>query len=274
MKFAIETAGFGILVPACLSIAVAWAIRRFFPRDAGRLISGAIGCAAGFFAGFAALETGNLRPTTYWHWLPWVGVVASIAGPIGLLPRVPTAGRWGLWLTAAIGCGWLLVPNWADLNPPRIAYVSIFAAVVFLLTSLLEILARRNPSSSLSMSLCISAWCGAVLLSAFVSLRFGLLTVAAAAALSGCCVVSTRDSARELVRGVILFYSVVVGGLMLVGELAAVLPRVCFLLILAASLMLWLCEFLPAATASNKRAFVIRLVAVASPLAAAFLVAL
>lgn len=274
MKFAIETAGYGIVVPASLAIAVAWSLLRVLPRGVAPLVAGALGCASGFFAGFAALETGSLRPTTYWHWLPWLGAVASVAGPIGLTPRVPTVGRWILWLAVAIVSGWLLVPTWSDLTPPRAAYVAIFSGGVVLPAILLEKLARQTSGNMLSLSLCASAFCGAVLMSALVSLRFGLLAVAAAAAISGCCAVSLRGNARDLVRGMILVHFVIVGGLMLAGQLAAVLPSACFVLIPAAPLMLWPCELLPQSSVSSKRAIAIRVIAVALPLGLAFVVAL
>jgi hypothetical protein len=274
MKFAIETAGYGIVVPAGLAIAVAWSLLRVLPRDIAPLVAGALRCASGFFTGFTALETGNLRPTTYWHWLPWLGAMASVVGPIGLMPRMPTVGRWVHWIAVAIGAGWLLVPTWSDLAPLREVYVAVFSGGVFLPTILLERLARMTSGNMLSLSLCASAFCGAVLMSAFVSLRFGLLAVAAAAAISGCSVVSFRGNARDLVRGMILVHFVIVSGLMLAGQLVAVLPSACFVLIPAAPLMLWPCELLPQPGVTNKRAIAIRAVAIALPLGLAFVVAL
>ncbi len=196
-----------------------------------------------------------------------------IAGPSGMALRVHPVGSWVPWLVVSIMSAWLLVPTWADLNPPRYVYLTLFAAGVFLLTVLLDRLARGISKTVFSLSLCISASCGAVLLAAFLSVRFGLLTVAAAAALSGCWVISFRDSRCDLIRGMTLFYSVVVGGLMLAGQVAAVLPSICFALILAAPLMLWLCEFQPLASAQGQRAVMIRLMAISLPLATAFLLA-
>lgn len=273
MRFMLETIGYGVLVPAAVSIAVMWTLLRVLPRDAGQLFAGAVGGAVGFFAGYVLLEPRHLLPTTYWQWLPWMGIVAAIAGPIGFVSRVPSVGRWTLWLVVSIVSAWLLVPKWAALSPSRGVYVALFIACVFLLTALLDTLARRTSGTMLSLSLCISASCGAVLLAAFVSMRFGLLTVAAAAALSGCWVVSFRDSSRNLARGVTLFYSVVIGGLLLTGQVAAVLPSVCFVLVLAAPLMLWVCEFAPLSRPQGKNAVMVRLVAISLPLATAFLLA-
>ncbi len=273
MRFEFETIGCGVLVPAVVSIAVMWVLLRVLPRDVAQRFAGAVGCAAGFFAGYALLEPRHLRPSTYWQWLPWLGIVAAIAGPIGLASRVPSVGRWTLWLVVSTASAWLLVPTWADLNPSRGVYVTVFAAYVFLLTALLDALARRTSGTMFSLSLCVSASSGAVLLAAFVSVRFGLLTVASAAALSGCWAISFRDSSRELVCGVTLFYSVVIGGLMLTGQVAAVLPSACFVLILAAPLMLWVCEIPPLSRPQGKSAVMIRLVAISLPLATAFLLA-
>ena len=273
MRFELETIGCGVFVPAALSVVVTWALLRVLPREVAQRFAGAVGCAAGFFVGYALLEPRHLRPVTYWQWLPWLGIVAAIAGPIGFASRVPSAGRWTLWLVVSIVSTWLLVPTWADLNPSRGVHVALITACVFLLTVLLDMLACRTSGTLFSLSLCVSASCGAILLATFVSVRFGLLTVASAAALSGCWVISFRGSSRELVRGVTLFYSVVIGGLMLAGQVAAVLPSACFALILAAPLMLWMCEFSPLSSAQGKWAVMIRLVAISLPLATAFLLA-
>ena len=273
MRFELETIGCGLLLPAALSVVVTWAFLRALPRDVALRFAGAVGCAVGFFVGYALLEPRHLRPATYWQWLPWLGIVAAVAAPIGLVSRVPSVCRWTLWLVISVVSAWLLVPTWVDLKPSRDVYVALVTACVFLLTAQLDMLGRRTSGTMFSLSLCVSASCGAVLLAAFVSVRFGLLTVAAAAALSGCWVISFRDSSRELVRGVTLFYSVVVGGLLLTGQVAAVLPSVCFALILAAPLMLWLCEFPPLSRPQGKWGVLIRLVAISLPLATACLLA-
>lgn len=274
MQFEIEMASYAVLVPAGLSFAVAWGLLRVLPRDVAPLIAGAIGCAAGFFAGYGLLETANLRPTTYWHWLPWLGIVAALAGSVGLSPRVPIFVRWMLWLAVGIVSSWLLVPTWADLKPSRIGYVSIFAVCVFLVTVLIESLARRPSARLISLSLSLSSLCGAVLMAAFVSLRFGMLAFAAFAAVSGVCAMSAFGSTRDVVRGAALFYAVVIGGLMLTGQLVGVVPSVCFFLISAAPTVLWACEFGPLSRLTGNAAVIIRLAAIALPLTAAFVMAL
>ena len=273
MRFELETIARGLLLPVVVSIVVAWVLLRVLPRNVAQRFAGAVGCAVGFIAGYALLEPRHLRPSTYWQWLPWLGIVTAIAGPVGLVSRIPAVGRWTLWLVISVVSAWLLVPTWADLNLSRGVYVTLFAASLFLLTMLLDELALRTSGTMLALSLCISALCGAVLLAVFVSVRFGLLTVAAAAALSGCWVTTFRNSARDLVRGVTLFYSVVVGGLMLTGQVAAVLPTACFALMLAAPSMLWVCEFPPLSRSQGKHAVMIQLVAIGLPLATAFLLA-
>jgi hypothetical protein len=101
------------------------------------------------------------------------------------------------------------------------------------------LLADRTSAALLALSLIIAATAGAILLAAFVSLRFGLLACAASAALSGCGIVAFRSRSRNVVRGTVMFYAVVVGGLMSAGQLADVLPSACFPLVLAAPLVLW-----------------------------------
>lgn len=247
-----------------------------------------MGCACGFFAGFAWLESPHLRPSTYWHWLPWLGLM-SLLGPFGstapLSFSIQRVGRWSLRLGVAVVSAWMLVPTWADLSPTRGWYVAIFAASTWLLSLCLEPLSRQTAGNALLPSLCVSTFAGAGLLAAMVSLRFGLLAGVAGAALTGVWLASlpdtiTRRSSLAADRGnptaggTCLFYAVVFGGLMLAGQLAAVIPSVCFPLLAAAPLALWVGEMPFFARRSSRFAGIVRAAAVLLPIVAAMVVAI
>ena len=276
----------GFVLPAIVSCSCWWLISSIRPGPQGKVWAGAAGSACGFFAGFAWFESAQLFPSTYWHWLPWLGLL-TLLGPIeSTVARSFGIQRaWLLWLSVAVASAWMLVPTWPDLSPARGWYVAIFAAGVWFLSISLKPLSRRAAGHALLPSMCVSTLAGAGLLATTFSLRFGMLAAVAASALTGVWLASQRDvftrgtscpadCGNPTAGGTHLFYAVVFGGLMLVGELAAVVPSLCFVLLLAAPLALWPGELPVGARRTGRSARIIRMIAVLLPIITAVLLAI
>ena len=79
----------------------------------------------------------------------------------------------------------------------------------------------------LSLSLVLTSGCGAALLAAAVSMRFGQLAGVLAAALGGCGLAIGRSAKPDdnLMRGAIGVYAVLLGGLILAGSIVAQVRR-------------------------------------------------
>jgi hypothetical protein len=253
---------------------VAIGILRWISRDASRRYVGSLAFAVGFLAAFASLETQSLRPTTYWHWLPWLAVAAAIVGSIGLAAGIRRWQRLAQYLGLCLAAAWFLVPTWDALQPYRGAYIAAFTSTLFLLWLLLDPLAERVPRALLCGTLALSSLNGGVLVAAFISGRIGMLGIAAAAAVGGVCFVAIFHHEAAIVRGLLPAHVVILGGVLLAAQLSAGLPTSALVLIAIAPLALWLCEMGPLARLRGRWKSVIQIGVVCLPLAAAWALAL
>src|SRR5262245_19884057 len=120
---------------------------------------GAAALAGGFFAGYVGLGWAPLRPAEPWHWLPWLALLAGVAGALPL----PGVLRAVLWLGVAALAAWLLfVPgeDWEALR--QRCYLAVGGGVLAL--GLLIPMARRQPGPGLPLLLALAALAGAVVL--------------------------------------------------------------------------------------------------------------
>ncbi|MCH7863259.1 MAG: hypothetical protein IH998_16740, partial [Proteobacteria bacterium] len=198
--------------------------------------------AAAFFVGYALLPAwAAIAPTRHWHWLPYLGLVAMVMGPVGLAPGLLRVERWLLTFLLAVLAAWLLVPTWADLQPARPTYVLILTAYILLLSMLLDPLPAHVPVRLFLAALTIVAGAGAIMLAVFVSLTFGQLAGIAATAMAGCTIAAFRVGGPTLTRAVIPAFAVLVGGSLFVGSIEPDPALHGFLLVPAAPLGLWTC---------------------------------
>jgi hypothetical protein len=259
-----------VLVPLAVSIAVAMGVQRGASRDISRRYAGALAFAAGVLASFACLETRELRPSTYWHWIPWLAVIAAIVGSIGLATGVRTAERLALMIVLTLAAAWFLVPTWTSLQPSRGVYIAVFAGSLFLLWLLLDRLVERVPRLFLCGTLALSAVNAGVLVAAFVSIRFGLLGIAAAAALGGACLAAIINGDESIVRGLLPAHVVVLGGVLLAAQVNVGLPLAALALVAMAPVAIWLCELGPLAKLRGQWRYIARCGAICLPLATAW----
>ena len=125
-------------------------------------------------------------------------------------------------------------------QPTRLYYIAGFAVGTTLLSMLLEPLSRRPAGSLLMCVLTVSTLVVSLALAYFLSERFGMTSLVAAAALAGGGLGALRWSINA-VRGLIPLYSILVGGLVLVGYVDSVqsFPSHAMLLLPGAPLALW-----------------------------------
>jgi hypothetical protein len=261
------------VVPVGASTALLLLLLRW--RGADR-VAGALSLAAGYFAGYfyAGYDEGwaPLVPTTAkdeWSWLPTLVLLA------GLAPLLPMKGgplRRGLTaLTALLVAGataWLLVPNYEAMQATRPYYVGGAVAALLILWAALDPLAERQPGGRVPLLLtCVAVAAAAVLLGA-ANLKLATLTGPLAGALTGAALVAYFNPDRRHLRGMVPGFAVLLVGLLLQGHLEASdeVPRLGFLLVLAAPLLLWV-------GGRGRWAGIIQTAAVLLPLAAAVLLA-
>jgi hypothetical protein len=260
----------GFVAPAVVSVVVAIALVRGFRGATPRRLAASLALAVSFFAGFAVLETGALRPSTYWHYLPWLALVAGVVGPIGHSAGIRSVQRLALMLLLTVAASWFLVPTWASLQPFRDRYVAAFAGALFLYWFALDPLARRAPRGWLPGALALAALNGGVIVAAFVSIRLGLLGVVAGAALSGSCVAAYLEGDSGTLRGMLPAHVVVFGGVMLAAGLNVGLPPAALILICSAPFGLWLCCTGPLARLPGKWRSVVQAGVICLPLVVAW----
>lgn len=260
----------GVLLPATVSIVVALVILRILAEETARRYAGALGFAAGLMAAYALLEPHDLRPSMYWHWLPWMALGGGLIGPVTLAAGVRFPERCAAMLLLALVAAWFLVPTRASLLPVRSLYVAAFAGSVMLLWILLDRLATRGSTALVCGMLGLASLCGGALVAAVVSLRFGLLEIAASAALGGGFLAALQKQDDRIVRGLLPAQTVVACGIILFARVNVGLPPASLVLIPAAPLMLWLGEAGPLGNVRGRWGSLLRIGAVTLPLAVAW----
>src|SRR5262249_34306103 len=96
MRMELEAVLLGGLLPAAVA-ALALALSLHWGgkwSEAVRRVGAAAALGGGFWAGWAALALGPLRPTVAWHWLPYLAVIAVLTGLHDLTAALQRS-RWG-----------------------------------------------------------------------------------------------------------------------------------------------------------------------------------
>lgn len=231
----------GFLVPAIVSAAVLFVLRRVLPQALADRYPGAIALAIGFFSGYGLLALAPWQPSSHWHWLPYVLLAASLVTPVALAEGVWSFERGLLYGLVALLASWLLVPTWDDLEPPRGVSIVGLAVYITLLAILLEKLARRLPGPVLAAILGFCMIFAAVVLALSGNLRMGQIAGAAAAAFIGCAMASRRRPEHDSLQGLALPFALHSAGLLYVGRVNSFsgLPDLSYLLPTLAPLGLW-----------------------------------
>lgn len=265
----ILTAGAVIAAPAVTSAAVFLVVRRLLPAEAAARYAAAVSSAAGYCVGYALLRRGEvLTPERHWHWTFYLVPAAAIVGPVAAAVR-PVERCLAAALAAVVG-GWLLVPGWASLDPPRSVWVPVLAGYLWLLAVLADPLPARLPATGVLGLSALAAGCVAALIAASVSLTYAQSAGAAAAAMGGCWAASWFASRGAGLRGFGPVYAAAVGGWAFVGCVEPQQGALYGLLLAAAApLALWCCAWGPLARLKGFAAVGVRAGLVLGLLAAA-----
>jgi hypothetical protein len=170
-------------------------------------------------------------------------------------------------LVTAATAGWLLAPNWPDLDPPRYVYVSLLAGYLFALMSLLDSLPDRLFRPLFPFLLFAAASATSLVIAEPVSLQYGQVAGISAAALLGCGAAACFGISGPALRGLNPVYAVLVGGIAFSGSIEPEPAIYSILFAPLAPLMLWLCAYGPLARLAGRKAVAVQIAVVLVPLA-------
>lgn len=262
-----------MVIAAAVSIAVSAIVLTCMPATESARYTGALGFAAGFLSAYAYLEPSHLLPVSQWQRLPWLAIVAAVAGPIGIASGVKRPERWALSAIVALNAAWFLVPTRATLEPARPTYIFAVAAALTLLWNLMDRPAQSQSGVPLMLALAVTCLSGAALVAFVVSTRIGFLGAACAAALAGGGLSAALKRDSTVVRGVLAPASVILVGVLLTAQLNG-LPLSTIALILSAPLALWLFEGGPLSKLQGLQSQLVKMIIVAVPHIAAWCLSL
>jgi hypothetical protein len=198
---------------------------------------GVFGMVAGFLAGFVLMNGWDAAvPRRYWHWLGWIAVGCVVVGGSARVTGMRWWDRSMLHAALAGAAAAWLVPGWKELEAVRLWYV---AGLVLFFLALMEGLSGAGRwDRGLGVMLAVSAFVVAGLITAGVSVTYGLVALAAAGALAGC--VATGIGVED--RGLGTAYGALVGGAAFVGCIEARPALWGLLACAAAPLAVWVGE--------------------------------
>jgi hypothetical protein len=237
--------------------------------------------AVAFFIAWVLLPDGwtPLKPARQWHWLPYLGLLAAALciAAIQTTPfadsgratrrRLSYAWRLATSLATAACAAWLLAPNWPDLEPPRYIYVLLLGGYLFVLITSLDTLPERLFSTLFPFLLFAAASATAIVIAEPVSLTYGQIAGAAAAALCGCAVAASYGIRGPALQGLTPVYAVLVGGIAFTGCIEPEVPIYSIMLAPLAPLVLWLCAYGPLSRLTGLKAAAVQIAVVLVPLA-------
>lgn len=237
----IELAVYSVAVPAATALAAAWLVRLIMPNGVAERYALPLGLAAGFFVGYWLLpDWAPLSPLKHWHWLPWLAAVAVLA-PVCFAEGVTIGERLVLFAALAALSAWKFVPLWPHLSPPRIYFVPLLGAYLFLLIALLAALPDRLLGRTSFGMLFAAAAASALLIATGVSARMGrVAAIAAATTAGGLVALLIAKHSPQNIRSLLPIYAVLVGGAAYAGVMEYVPPHPLPLLPPAVPLVLWL----------------------------------
>ncbi len=244
----------GGIVPAAVVVAGCVLSFRFATREFTRSIAVNWAAAVAFFLGIRLLALTPWKPSTHWHWLPYIALTCAILSPLtvhrNIVVRIAGAG-----IMAGISA-FLLVPDWNDLPQPRLVMISSFAVALVVVWAGLSSLTMRVERRGLAIVMAGAALGAALILTLAGSLRFGQIGGCIAAAFFGLMVAQFVDRTSGKMPDITLLFTGLCCGAMLVGQLnsSSDVPLISFLIPPLAPTSIWLGRIRPFAkfTASSR----------------------
>ncbi len=248
----LEIVGMSGVIPALAAGVTLWLSRWILPSDLHARHGLTWGAGVGLLVGYGLLPAwAPWQPTTYWHWLPYLGLAAAWFGSLIGARGVHVAERWLVVILLGGLSAWFLVPTWAQLQPTRIWHVTILAAYLVALVTCLTPISRQLTADRWLAYLGTSAFFLAVTTAIAVSLRFGQVTTILAASLFGLAAIVRLDpSLKQKIfpQTLLPWYAVLVGGMAYVAYVNPSPRLPGFILMPLAPMALYLCHKGPLAS--------------------------
>lgn len=243
MPFGLNELLHGVVIPALAAGAVFYLVRRVLPDDAGRRFAPSIALVVGFCLGYHFLSLGPWKAASHWHWLPYLLGLSAVIGSAASASGISLIERSLLYSCAAVVSAWLLVPDWATLEPSRTTHIVAWVIAVVACATLLDPLTKRLPGLILPAVLGATLAGGSVVLALSESLRFASVLIAGFGAMAGITLVTRFNKRANTVDGIALPFTVLVCGMMLVGRVNSFsdVPLASYLLVPISPLLLWAC---------------------------------
>jgi hypothetical protein len=232
----------GVLVPAAVTtvvlLAARWSGLAAGPK--GDRLAGAVALGAGFAAARFVLEWLRWQPEDPWDWLPYLVLLVAAAGLIDPGPPARLL-KWPVRLAVAAAAAWVLAPDVPGMEPARPVCLAVTGAAVFLLWSLLDPPAARQPGALVPGLLALAIGAAGAVLEGAGFMKLVELALALTGVLTACAGCSPGRRPRAYARGMVPGVAVVLPGLMLNGYLNNFggAPPISFVLALVAPLGLW-----------------------------------
>jgi hypothetical protein len=231
------------LIAGIVSLAIAWSASRYLPTSVRDGFAFPAAAALGFFAGYALLprDSAPLLPSQSRDFLPYLALIAAVASAsaAGRRPFI----RWTIFLITIALAASLLTPTWAIFGLTRPASIVVLIVYLLLLSLTLETVPPRLTGRIYVALLSISTAALAVVVGAYLSIKFAQLAAIAAASLAGCfaaACLASQFAPQQSSRGIIPLFVVLVGGLAYVSSIEPDPPLLGFLVVPLIPLSIWL----------------------------------
>ena len=266
------------LATAAAAMVTAVLLRRLLPAQLGDRLALPVSLTFGFCAGYWFLgEWISLVPERHRQWLPWLAILAALAGRNTALDKLRASRNAalsvGMFAALSLVSAWLLVPSWATLWPPRLVMVPLLAAYFVSLMASLAALPDRLLGRTFVGLLAAAASTVMLLIAVGVSVKIGSIAAAAAGGIGGCAAAalltltkSSEASRASASRSLVPIFAVLIGGLAFIGTIEPQKPLPIILLAPAAPLVLWLFAAGPLAKLQGWKSAVLQVAAVLLPL--------
>ena len=226
IEFAIELMVWDVLVPAAISVAVLFLLKRFVAKrycyvaavatgllagyllhdwsnlnatvDTAKTLEGSGGAKEAFLSAVRTVQ--SVLPQRHYQWIPWLPALLLLPLGLSLGEKIHRAERVAVFLLSGSIAAWLIVPSWSRLDEIRPVLLTAVAAATWIMCCVCDLLAERmSPRWFLFlMTGCIAVYAGIMM--PFMSLRHGEIILCGAGALTGATLMTFRSNESSAAR--------------------------------------------------------------------------